>query len=253
VLYGMTAYGGLNGAGNIFSLSPPKTQGQPWKEKVLYTFSGGRDGQYPERFGAPLSFDGSGNLYGTTQYGGAYSAGTVFRLAHPNAPGGDWTQTVIYSFGSNPGDGTSPYGGLVFDRAGNLYGATYNHPTIFELSPPLDQSTPWTETILYTFSGLDDGSDIFSGPVFDRSGNLYGTAASDGQYNYGTVWELQPPTTPGGPWTAALLHSFKRGNDGAYPRAGLTVAPNGTLYGVTPDGGQGFGNNGYGTAFKLVP
>jgi uncharacterized repeat protein (TIGR03803 family) len=133
---------------------------------VLHYFVGGADGTKPY---AGLIFDGAGNLYGTTTNGGTYNAGTVFELTP--AAGGTWTESVLYNFGSGA-DGGSPYAGLVFDRAGNLYGATYyggsyGGGTVFRFNAQ-------GEVILHSFNGTD-GNNPQASLVLDAAGNLYGT------------------------------------------------------------------------------
>ena len=186
-LYGTTSEGGTTscnppyGCGTVFKLTPSGT------ETVLYRF-GGADGNSP----AGLVFDAEGNLYGTTFYGGITSdcsgyqpgCGVVFELT----PSG--METVLYSF-TGGADGAYPSGGLIFDSEGNLYGATqnggaYGCGVIFELSPS------GTETVLYSFTGGDDGA-VPNGPlVFDSQGNLYGTTLYGGAKLVGTVFKLAP-------------------------------------------------------------
>ena len=170
----------------------------------MYTFGGPPDGNSPE---AKLVFDGAGNLYGTTPFGGMYGMGTVFRLTPSN---GQWTETVLYDFCpqlQNCVDGAGPRSGLIFDAAGNLYGTTYaggvySKPedpiggVVFELTPQPDGS--WIETVLHSFGNGEDGSGPFiSGLVFDDTGNLYGTTRGGGATiicpsGCGTVFELSP-------------------------------------------------------------
>jgi uncharacterized repeat protein (TIGR03803 family) len=119
-------------------------------EKVLHNFIGGTDGSYPV---AGVIADRAGNLYGTTRFGGTDGLGTVFKIARSGL-----TESVIYSFaGGN--DGNSPYGGLVMDKAGNIYGTTRfgrpaNAGVVFELSP---SGNTWQEQVLYSFTGGNDG------------------------------------------------------------------------------------------------
>jgi len=120
-------------------------------QKVLYTFTGGLDGAQP--FQAGVIFDQSGNLYGVTEYGGAYNFGTVFQLTP--SPSGEWTETVLHSF-TGGADGDLPQGGLATDGAGNLYGTTSDGGdpnaycgTVFSLSP---SPSGWTFTVLHTFA-----------------------------------------------------------------------------------------------------
>ena len=117
-LYGTTAHGGVggvNGGGVVFRLAP--NGDGTWTESVLHAFQGSNDGMNPS---GGLIFDGSGDLYGTTQNGGSSGGGTIFKL-QPSG-GGQWRETVLYSFTFDSGD--SPFGGVVLDTAGNLYGTT---------------------------------------------------------------------------------------------------------------------------------
>jgi uncharacterized repeat protein (TIGR03803 family) len=136
--YGVTSFGGLDacggtfGCGTVFQLIPGGNG--TWSEAVLHNFGNGTDGYYP--LGAPI-FDTAGNLYGTTEMGGAFDGGIVFQLAP--AGGGSWTESVMYSFGSGT-DGLYPFAGLIFDASGNLYGTTYgggtnSSGTVFEITP----------------------------------------------------------------------------------------------------------------------
>jgi uncharacterized repeat protein (TIGR03803 family) len=130
----------------VFSVTP--------KEAVLYHFRGVRDGAYPS---ASLVEDSAHNLYGTTVNGGASDFGTVFEIS---PPGTAWTETVLYSF-TGGSDGANPYSDVIFDKAGNLYGTTFaggsaDFGTVFQLAPPAIQGAPWTETVLYSFTGAND-------------------------------------------------------------------------------------------------
>jgi uncharacterized repeat protein (TIGR03803 family) len=258
-LYGTTYAGGLpfvDGLrpnwGKVFRLTPPTTSGGPWTETVLYTFAGGSDGANPL---GGLIADASGNLYGTTLFGGT-GKGTVFKLTPPTTSGGPWTETVLYTF-TGPPDGANPRGNLMFDVAGDLYGTTLwggtGNGTVFKLTPPTTSGRPWTETLLYTFAGGSDGGQPFGGLIADGSGNLYGTTSGVGRYgtvstSNGTVFKLTPPTTNGGPWTETVLWSFTSGSDGGYPEGGLIAADaSDELYGTTLWGGAG-----YGTVFRLT-
>jgi len=137
---------------------------------LLYSFTNGTDGGYPY---STLIPDASGNLYGTTYYGGAYTYGTAFELS--TSP-----ETVLHSFGNGMGDGSSPFAGLVLDKSGNLYGTTYSggasgYGTVFMVD------TTGKETILHSFAGGADGnSPIYGSLVRDGSGNLYGTTKLGG-------------------------------------------------------------------------
>jgi uncharacterized repeat protein (TIGR03803 family) len=217
------------------------------KETVLYTFTGGGDGNGPN---SPLIFDNVGNLYGTTVTGGANGNGTVFELTRS---GRGWTETVLYSFGE-ASDGIIPIGGLLLDEKGNLCGLTQQggasgHGTAFELSP--HSGGGWTKTTIYAFAGGSDGSFPYGGLISGSQGNLYGFTLSGGsgpcQYygpGCGTVFELRRSH---GSWREAVLFSFPGGAGGQSP-GGLTLDESGGLYGTTFQGGS----SGAGIVFKLT-
>jgi uncharacterized repeat protein (TIGR03803 family) len=230
-------------------------------ESVLYAFgTNANDGSLPQ---GGLIADAAGNLYGMTNSGGPSNAGTVYELSPP-APGSPWTETVLYAFGGDDGDG--PYGSLVFDSMGNLYGTTNAGGDqlclcgmVFELTPPTAPGGSWTETMIYGFKGGNDGSGPFAGVVLDKAGNLYGTTGLGGVVEAcggsgcGTVFELSPPTTPGGSWTETVLYSFTDGNDGGVPFAPVTLDEVGNVYGTTHLGGSQNCGFGCGTVFELTP
>jgi uncharacterized repeat protein (TIGR03803 family) len=142
---------------------------------------------------------------------------------------------------------------LIADKAGNLYGTAvgggaYSVGVVFELSPPAWPHGRWTETVLYSFGGFStDGVEVTGSLAFGDAGYLYGTSASGGTHNYGTVFELSPPTAQGLPWTETILYNFAGNSDGSLPFAGPVIDKAGNLYGVTYAGG----NDGYGTVFAL--
>ena len=185
-LYGTTVGGGANNLGTVFELSPPGRGAGPWTEAVLYSFcsqSNCSDGAYPY---AGLILDSQGNLYGTAADGGANNDGTVFELSPPAGGNGPWTYTLLYMFGGG-NVGQNPYAGVIFDsQQKNLYGTpagggAANGGTVFELSPPSAGTGPWTENLLHSFGGQNDGTNPFAGLTFDSQGNLYGTTESGGQ------------------------------------------------------------------------
>lgn len=216
---------------------------------TIYPFRGGTDGAGP--YGTPI-FDASNNLYGTTAGGGAYGAGTAFKLTH-NGFNLFWTKSTLYSFRGGS-DGTDPVLGLAFDAHGNLYGTTYqggalNFGTVYELSPNPDGT--WTENVIYPFQGGIDGQWPSGSVVVDSAGNIYGTtsAGGSGTNPYGTVFRLTPSVN--GQWTKTILHNFS-GPDGAYPDAGLTMDSAGNVYGTTNEGGAYQFQNG-GVVFEITP
>jgi uncharacterized repeat protein (TIGR03803 family) len=199
--------------------------------------------------------DGAGNLYGTTREGPGGKMGTVFELSPTSS--GPWTENILHSFTGS--DGANPLGGVVFDSAGNLYGATeeggdYGYGAVFELSP---SASGWSETVLYSFNS--NGVDPiypFTGLAIDSAGNLYGTAVDGAAYGGGAVFEL---TNSGGTWKESVVHAFNySGGDGFSPQASLTLDSSGNLYGTTSYGGSGKCTSdgsviGCGIVFKLTP
>jgi uncharacterized repeat protein (TIGR03803 family) len=245
-LYGTTATGGVSRDGSVFKLTAPSAPGENWTETTLYQFSGGNDGAYPL---SSLVLDKSGNLYGTTLFGGgAPQAGIVFQVAPPIVPGGNWTETVLHRFGHGP-DGANPEAGLLIDKQGSLYGATMGSyqsgaGVVFRLSPPAPRHETWTEHGLYKFEGFDDGSE--PGYIMASRGAVYGAATLGGNANYGTIFQLVPQA---GLWKEATLYNFQGGSDGGLPVGQLLGDPSGNLYGTTYAGQQP--DNG--TVFRLSP
>ena len=199
-LYGVAAEGGQqncpyvsdSGCGTVFKLTP-----QPdgsWAFTVLHTFTGGSDGGNPE---STLVFDKRGNLYGTTYQGGTSNLGVVFELIpHAN---GKWGEKVVHSF-KGGGDGAHPLGGVIFDKAGNLFGTTTyggntqcagsvpGCGTVYELSP--NANGTMTEKILTRFHGSPHSAP-YNNLLIDSFGNLYGTTSGESSGG-GGVYELTP-------------------------------------------------------------
>ena len=233
--YGTTVYGGADGGGTIFKITPGGTL------TTLYSFcsqSGCTDGEYPE---AALVQATSGDLFGTTEGGGANGGGTVFKIT----PAGAFT--LLYSFCSQSKctDGNSPEAPLVQATNGDLYGTTaaggssWCHPggcgTIFRITP----SGTFTTVHLFCLQegNCPDGIEPRAGLVQASDGNLYGTTYVGGtaQEAQGTAFRM----TPGG--TLTTLYSFCNGCDGGFnPMEGLVQATDGNLYGIA-----------YATVFKL--
>ncbi len=252
--YGTTHFGGAANEGTVFELSSNGKGDFTYTQIYSFAF-GARDAEQPD--GGPLLMDGSGNLFGTTMFGGNNGGvGTVYELS-PIA-GGGWSEKVIYSFQCCNEDAFYPLGGVVMDAAGNLYGAssnggTHGVGTVFELSP--DGSGGWTESILYSFTGNrnsgPDGAEPVAGVVFDAAGNLWGTTALGGTYLNGIVFELSPGQ--GGAWKEKVIHAFS-GDDGCNPAARLAVDSAHNVYGTTSN--QYVVTNsciGGGTVFQLSP
>ena len=256
-LYGTSEQGGMYHAGTVFKLTPPagicSTIACYWTVTDLHDFGSGTDGIAPEY--GDLIWDQQGNLYGTTVYGGTSSncngggCGTVYQLT---PSGNGYTESVLYSFQGTP-DGELPFGGLVLDKKGNLFGTTewggdwgcfyniwqFTCGTVFELTYVV--GVGWTEQVLYKFQSTGDGGYWpLAGLIFDSAGNLYGTTiygSSDG----GSVFELSPS---GDTWTFKVLYRF---TDCYGPLAALSMDGAGNLYGT---GNQG-GKYDHGCIFKL--
>jgi uncharacterized repeat protein (TIGR03803 family) len=234
--YGTTFGGGLgqgfDGHGTVFELSPNGVGG--WNETVLYAFTGGADGGQPAYSG--LIFDRVGNLYGTACCGGANGHGVVFELS---LVGNSWTETVLYSF-TDGTDGASPFGSLIMDTAGNLYGTTLEggvgeHGIVFELSP---SGSGWTEQVI-----SDVSPTYFGGSTLDAHGNIFG-----GVMQGSKVGELRPNGRGG--WNPTLIHTFTGApNDGSDAQGTVVLDRAGNLYGTTSAGGT----ENYGTVYMLSP
>jgi len=209
-LYGTTEVGG-SGNGVVFKVD---TSG---KETVLYSFTGGADGGYPF---AGVVRDKSGNLYGTTEAGGSSALGTVFKVDTSG------TETVLHSFAGGTTDGCYPYGGLLRDKAGNLYGTTADCGassvgTVFKID------TSGAETVLHSFTVSDGGYPFYTSLLMDKKGNLYGVTSSGGTSGEGVVYKLSKSGT------LTVLHSFTGGaTDGCYPYGTPAMDKKGTLYGT---------------------
>jgi uncharacterized repeat protein (TIGR03803 family) len=223
--YGTTIEGGGAGAvGTVFKVTSTS------RETVLASLTLEDGGAYPE---GGLVRDKHGNLYGTTSgYNGGYGNGAVFKVSSSGK------LTILYTFQGGD-DGLCPYGDLLLDAEGNLYGTTYRGGTsglgtVFEITPS------GSETVLYSFTGGTDGSLPAAGLFRDVSGNLYGTTTGGGN-GYGTVFKV----TPDG--TETIVHSFTD-SDGYYPIAPLVQDAKGNFYGTTEFGGR----HGQGTVFKLT-
>jgi len=281
-MYGTTFSGGTTNLGAIFKIAATG------RESVVYSFAGGTDGSHPV---AGLFRDAkTGNLYGTTVYGGATNNGTVF-VFNP-ATG---IETVLYSFKGGATDGANPYSSVV--KAGtSIFGTTFSggqfgYGTVFKVTtggketilrhfnsafPTLDGSHPYAGMILrkgilygtttlggdqnlgtvfsisktgayallYSFKGgTDDGQNPYGGVVFDATGNIFGTTYDGGINNAGTVYEI---AVVGG---ETVLHHFGRNSgDGTNPYATL-LRYKGNFYGTTVQGGSSNG----GTVFKITP
>lgn len=324
-LYGVTEGGGIgngqenclpstNGCGTVFQLklaSCPDTscaKDGSWKETVLYKFSGmNGDGASPQS--GDLTFDSSGNFYGTTVWGGAFEyCGTVFEMT-PSA--GSWTESILYSFDCANNGINGPQSGVILDRSGNLDGTTtfggqFSDGAVYQLT---GSGSNWTQNVLHAFNctveacgavsgvildgagnlyggaaagGAQGGGSVYelvasenwnldtlvsfeypdplggTGPygalTMDAKGNLYGTTQNDGTFLQGTVFELSP--SPSG-WVLTVLHNFTGGTDGGLPLGWVTIGKNGELYGTAFFGGDlskciGFAGSGCGVVWEIT-
>jgi hypothetical protein len=272
-------FDGGNPLGLAVALVPPATLGGAWTEYELYAF-GLVSGETP--MAGLVSLGGS--LFGTDynagdQNCGDLGCGAVYELTPPPARGAAWTETTIYTFGQNLGDGGGSIAPLTVGSGGVLYGTTsYGGSgtcprpnggasdgcgTVFQLTPPAVLGGTWTESVLYSFSGINGhGAYPAASVVVGKNGALYGTtqygggatSACPGSYDFlagcGTVFKLIPPVAPGDAWTETVLHGFTDANgDGSTPVAPLVLSSTGVLYGTTTAGGTA----GKGTIFAVAP
>jgi uncharacterized repeat protein (TIGR03803 family) len=218
-VYGATTTGGVGGSGVVYKID------STGNETLLYSFTGGAAGGSP--YGC-LFLDAAGDLYGTTQGGGEFDSGVVFKVRA--ARQGLNTYQVLYSLPSSYAG--QPQTGVILDQAGNIYG-TNIYGNVYMLDPA------GNETTLYSFSGTDQGN-YPSALVMDAAGNLYGTVRT--YNNYGIVFQLRAT----GQMTE--LYKFDNGPGGGQPFSGVIMDGAGNLYGTASQGGVG----GYGVVFKLT-
>ncbi|HEY3778571.1 MAG TPA: choice-of-anchor tandem repeat GloVer-containing protein [Rhizomicrobium sp.] len=227
-LYGVTFVGGADSYGTVYELAANGSFA------VLHTFTGGGDGETPR---SGLIRDGAGNLYGVAEGGGGgncnFGCGVIYKIAP------DGTFTTLYSF-ADSADGFYPIGGLYRDDAGDLYGTTLfggaaGYGTAYSLA------ANGTHTVLYSFTGGDDGAYPEGTLIRNRSGRIYGTASLGGAYQDGTIFKIAPTNKEN------VVHTFD-GSDGTTPAVGLTKGKLGVFYGVTCCGGT----NGNGVVFSVT-
>jgi uncharacterized repeat protein (TIGR03803 family) len=253
VLYGVASsldQGGNPNYGVAYEVIPPRAGETKWTKRAIYTFKGFTDGAGP--YGGLIA-GSRGTLYGATIEGGASGPGTVFELSAPTDGASTWTKTTLYSFKVGTSDGQEPFGALLLDGAGNLfgstrYGGTSDAGTVFELSPPSGGATTWTETILYNFGNA--GGQPFDGLIFGPSGTLFGTTGVGS-----VVFQLLPPTGAGAKWSYKQVFAF----NGPYAPGGfmgsLLRVSGGDLYGLSTQGGATRCQNHFtcGTVYEVTP
>ena len=231
----------------VLAIAPAQAQ----TFSVIHTFSGGGDGYQPY---AGLTVDAGGHLYGTTT---EYTGGTVFVMKPTN---GNWVLNTVLRF--DVSDGLIPYSKVVFGPGGSMFGTTleggsnfnceFGCGTVYNIRPPQSVCTavscPWSGRAIFSFTRDLEGGDPYSvDPVFDQSGNQYGTTALGGTVGVGVVYKL---THSGGSWTETVLHDFTlSGSDGGFPGSGVILDQEGNLYGTTAYGGD----FGYGTVYRVSP
>jgi len=254
-LYGTANVGGRGtcppqniGCGTVFKMAKTKSG---WTFQRLYAFRGGNDGQGPY---GPVTLRPDGSLYGSTVDGGndncPSGCGLVYVVKPPAAScetACGWTESVLYRFQGNT-DGFYPIGAVTFDSAGNLYGTTeqggsIGPGTVYELKP---SGSKWTESIIWNFTGNDDGGNPYNGVTLDGAGKIFGTTLAGGVNNSGSVFEL---TRSGHAWTETTVHDFYGSADGIFPLPALIVEKSGKLIGATAAGGTRDG----GTVYSLTP
>jgi uncharacterized repeat protein (TIGR03803 family) len=243
-IYGTTIKGGAYGGGTVFELTP---SGGGWTESTLHSFGGRSDGEF--LYGGVV-LDTAGNVYGTTGYGGTGecedNCGTVYQLMPSN---GGWVENVLVNFGGT--DGSYPYGGLIIDQSGSLYGTTtsggppgcqgFGCGVVYKLAP---SDGGFTYSALYSFSSY-----CFSlgGLAMDAAGNVFGVCNTGGAHGDGWIFELMNCSQA---CSLVDLHDFS-GSDGLNPYGGPALDANGNLYGTTVYGGTGACDGGCGVVWKI--
>lgn len=260
-LYGTTLVGGSTSCSTVYDSGSetgcgiayrlvPKSGKQAYKLDVLYEFQGAPgDGAASA---ATLVADKSGDLYGTTVYGGEYDEGTLFKL-HPSSSG--FAETIVHNFGYGQ-DGEYPLSGMI-EVNGMLYGTTlgggtYTNKNICIVAPNDTCGTVYSlnpatgaEQVLHSFGQIGDGANPFDAPL-DVAGTMYGTTYAGGSNAAcGTVYSIGADGSG-----EKIVHSFLNAPDGCDPLDSL-IAVKGTLYGTTASGGGNFCSHCEGTLFGV--
>lgn len=232
-VWGTTPTGGADGMGVVYQIRP--TASGDWTLHVAHTFTGGADGGGGSA--GRFLIDAAGNLYNVCTVGGANGFGTVYELSLGQ---GKWHLTTLYAFKDQP-DGASPYGGVISDQAGNLYGTTYyagvhDVGTVYKLTRT---GTAWTESVLYSFKGGTDGASPISSLVSDAAGNLYGTTSDGGAAtcSCGVIFEMS--RSAAGKWTESVAYRFPGTPQPGFAYNGMVRDAEGNFYGATVHGGSG--------------
>jgi uncharacterized repeat protein (TIGR03803 family) len=232
-LYGTTPTGGANGVGVVYQLKPGA--GGSWTLHVIHAFTGGNDGGGGSA--GRFAIDATGNLYGVCTVGGANGFGTVYEIS-PN--GSKWQFTTLYAFKDSP-DGALPYGGVVFDKSGNLYGTTYyaganDLGSVYKLT---HSGASWTESVLYSFKGGMDGASPISSLVADSAANFYGTTSEGGASACGCGVIFKMTHAASGKWTESVVYRFPGTPSPGFAYNGMISDAAATnFYGATVHGGS---------------
>lgn len=230
-VYGTTPTGGAFGMGVVYRLSPNGTGG--WNFHVIHTFTGGADGGGGSA--GRLLIGSTGILYGTCTVGGVNGFGTVYEMAVIQ---GKWQFRTLYAFKDQP-DGALPYGGVVLDKAGNLYGTTYyaganDVGTVYKL---MHSNGTWSETVLYSFKGGTDGASPISSLVADGAGNFYGTTSEGGAASCGCGVIFKMTRSATGTWNESVVYRFPGAPGTGFAYNGMIRDSAGNFYGATTHGG----------------
>lgn len=269
VFYGTTTTGGTYGQGTIYALIPAKNGG--YNHKVLYSFCPGSLGYCPDGANprGTLVIDAAGNLFGTTDIGGAGAYGEVFELSR-DVSRRKWKLRVIHSFCWDCGEGNSPFAGLSYagqqdgipyDGTSPLYGTTedagpYNGGTVYEMTP---RKGRWKETTIYGFCQLSncaDGATPFGRILVASSGVLYGTASAGGATGNGVVFSLSGSRKAWKAWNENVVYNFcslAKCADGGRPTTSLVADANGNLFGTAGIDGPNCNDEYCGVTFEISP
>ena len=243
-IYGTTPTGGAKGFGVVYKMRPGANGS--WNLTVIHSFTGGTDGLGGSA--SRLLLDAAGNVYGVNTVGGANGFGNVYELSPSGS--GKWQLTTLYSFKDQP-DGASPYGGLIFDKSGNLYGTSYyaganDLGTVYKLT---HSNGAWTESVLYSFKGGSDGDSPISTLVSDAKGNLYATTSDGGAAGCGCGTIFRLSLGLGGTWTESVAYRFPGTPKPGFAYNGMVSDQKGNFYGTTVHGGSA--NDG--TIYQFTP
>jgi uncharacterized repeat protein (TIGR03803 family) len=271
--YGVTLAGGAYDRGTVYKLTPPLPGQKQWTHQILYSFPGGASGSHPNN---SITMDASGDILGIAKDGGQASCsdrfgviagcGLVYMLTPPSIAQTNWTETVLYAFPAGGANGGFPASALILWK-GSYFGATstggaYNQGTVYSLTPPTSTNPAWSEQVIHSFGGPNDGQYMFAGTgLLAYAGAIWGTTSFGGSQGQGAVYKLTPPAKSNPQWTEKVVYSFCSRNPvncntdaTGYFFSGLIVK-NGVLYGASEGGGKSVAgsNVGCGTVFKLTP